>query len=150
MRFSFQAVTLFLVFSMVASAAQHTFRCRNLSKSSEQRYPSVIKLTLEKSSAEIYVVKNDENGGSLAKEGSTYTADRLLKDDEQKYKQPTFVVSDNSGGEVFANDERDTAILMFVEKKMLSGMNGKVTFWLHYNGGDYVGVDKNSFSCKAQ
>ena len=145
----FQVLVLSLSFLFAATTfATETFRCTNLSRSS-QAYPSIIDLRLQPKSAEIHVVSIDPSGFSLATVGSTYKAKRLSKSQEKKYGQPTYTVSD-SADDIFANDERDSDVFIFVSERMLQSENGKVTVWLHYNGGDYRGVDTDTFSCQLE
>jgi hypothetical protein len=123
-----------------------TWICTNQSESSEQKYPSRIAVNINEKTASIKALAVDPDGSSIATVGQTYKAERMDSSDEGKYKVPTFVVHDGEklNGEYtyFGTDERDSDILMFVKPDQ------ELIFWLHYNGGDYVGVDRDVFKCK--
>ena len=129
-----------------------TFTCTNQTDAENQRYPSQITVKIAEKQAAITVDEVDENSTSLASVGITFKADRAGEKTEPKAGQPVYFVKDGekigAHYEHFANDERDTAIYMYVDQKILDGKAGKITFWLHYNGGDYQGVDSDDFSCK--
>lgn len=129
-----------------AAASANTWTCINQSKPEDQKYPSEITLNINEKGAEIKAVTVDENSASIATIGQTFKAERLESAKEAKYKIPTYAIHDgekvNGHYTYFANDERNSDVLMFVNS------NQELTFWLHFNGGDYWGVDKDTFKCK--
>lgn len=121
--------------------------CRNLDEVDSQSFPAAVELTEGKQGLTVKVTEKGKENAALARTGHRYEANRVAKAEEARYRVPTYYVTDNPEGDLFANEERDTAVYLFVEKKTLEGKGGRMKLWLHYSGGDYRGVEADKYAC---
>jgi len=141
------SLALLLMPMAALCAPSSVMRCHNLDAVEDQYFPAELEITSGIRELTIKVQEKGSENAAVAQKGHTYHANRVARLEEARYHVPTYYVTDNLEGDLFANDERDTATYLFIESKVLDGQSGKLKLWLHYSGGDYRGVQSNKYSC---